>query len=161
MSLVSELLGLITSIGTEMKLKAYLLSPTFTGDPKSVTPAAGDNDTSVATTAFVQGEKRMVINPQVASYTLALTDANKTIELSNGAAQNVTVPPNAAVAFPVNTQLVIRQTGAGKVSCVAGAGVTLQARGLPTTWACAGQYGAIVLTKRAVDTWVLDGDLIA
>src|SRR5215831_3505676 len=29
-------------------------SPTFTGDPKAPTPATGDNDTSLATTAFVQ-----------------------------------------------------------------------------------------------------------
>jgi hypothetical protein len=28
-------------------------SPTFTGDPKAPTPTAGDNDTSIATTAFV------------------------------------------------------------------------------------------------------------
>jgi hypothetical protein len=33
---------------------ATLASPTFTGDPKAPTPAAGDNDTSIATTAFVQ-----------------------------------------------------------------------------------------------------------
>lgn len=32
---------------------AALASPTFTGDPKAPTPAAGDNDTSIATTAFV------------------------------------------------------------------------------------------------------------
>lgn len=32
---------------------APLASPTFTGDPKAPTPAAGDADTSVATTAFV------------------------------------------------------------------------------------------------------------
>ena len=33
--------------------KAPLASPTFTGDPKAPTPTAGDNDTSIATTAFV------------------------------------------------------------------------------------------------------------
>ena len=32
---------------------APLASPTFTGDPKAPTPTAGDNDTSIATTAFV------------------------------------------------------------------------------------------------------------
>jgi hypothetical protein len=31
-----------------------LASPTFTGDPRAPTPAPGDNDTSIATTAFVQ-----------------------------------------------------------------------------------------------------------
>ena len=34
-------------------LKAPIDSPTFTGDPKAPTPSAGDNDTSIATTAFV------------------------------------------------------------------------------------------------------------
>jgi hypothetical protein len=32
---------------------APLASPTFTGDPKAPTPSPGDNDTSIATTAFV------------------------------------------------------------------------------------------------------------
>lgn len=33
---------------------ATLASPNFTGDPRAPTPSLGDNDTSVATTAFVQ-----------------------------------------------------------------------------------------------------------
>lgn len=37
-------------------LKAPLADPVFTGDPQAPTPATGDNDTSIATTAFVQGE---------------------------------------------------------------------------------------------------------
>src|SRR5262245_5659724 len=36
-----------------LSAKADLASPTFTGDPKAPTPTAGDNDTSIATTAFV------------------------------------------------------------------------------------------------------------
>lgn len=32
-------------------------SPTFTGDPRAPTPASSDNDTSIATTAFVQAQK--------------------------------------------------------------------------------------------------------
>lgn len=35
---------------------APLASPVFTGDPKAPTPATGDNDTSVATTAFVKAQ---------------------------------------------------------------------------------------------------------
>jgi hypothetical protein len=41
---------------TDVSGAAPLASPTFTGDPKAPTPAAADNDTSIATTAFVQGE---------------------------------------------------------------------------------------------------------
>jgi microcystin-dependent protein len=35
---------------------APIADPTFTGDPKAPTPATGDNDTSIATTAFVKAQ---------------------------------------------------------------------------------------------------------
>lgn len=41
----ADMLSLLTA--------APLASPTFTGDPKAPTPSPGDNDTSIATTAFV------------------------------------------------------------------------------------------------------------
>lgn len=37
----------------QVDLKAPLASPVFTGNPTAPTPTAGDNDTSIATTAFV------------------------------------------------------------------------------------------------------------
>jgi hypothetical protein len=43
----------ITNLVSDLALKAALASPTFTGDPKAPTPSLGDNDTSIATTAFV------------------------------------------------------------------------------------------------------------
>lgn len=42
-----------TEDDTALALKAPLASPVFTGDPRAPTPTAGDNDTSIATTAFV------------------------------------------------------------------------------------------------------------
>ena len=42
-----------TYVDSQDALKASLASPIFTGDPKAPTPAPGDNDTSIATTAFV------------------------------------------------------------------------------------------------------------
>lgn len=39
-----------------LDLKADLASPALTGNPTAPTPAVGDNDTSIATTAFVQAE---------------------------------------------------------------------------------------------------------
>jgi hypothetical protein len=46
----------VTSGNLTIDLSAYapLASPVFTGDARAVTPALGDNDTSIATTAFVQ-----------------------------------------------------------------------------------------------------------
>ena len=42
--------------------KANLASPILTGNPRSVTPATGDNDTSIATTAWVRSRIDAVIN---------------------------------------------------------------------------------------------------
>lgn len=38
----------------QLDLKAPIASPVFTGDARAVTPAFGDDDTSISTTAFVQ-----------------------------------------------------------------------------------------------------------
>jgi hypothetical protein len=46
---VTMTIGDITAAGG-----APIASPAFSGNPTAPTPAAGDNDTSVATTAFVQ-----------------------------------------------------------------------------------------------------------
>jgi len=43
-----------TAQQTALDLKAPLASPTFTGDPQAPTPTTSDNDTSIATTAFVK-----------------------------------------------------------------------------------------------------------
>ena len=42
-----------TATNTQLDLKAPLASPTFTGNPRAPTLTAGDNDTNIATTAFV------------------------------------------------------------------------------------------------------------
>ena len=54
--LVSSIEELETDLTAALALKADIASPTFTGDPTAPTPAAGDNDTSIATTAYVQTE---------------------------------------------------------------------------------------------------------
>lgn len=43
-----------TAAQAALNSKADLASPAFTGNPTAPTPTAGDNDTSIATTAFVQ-----------------------------------------------------------------------------------------------------------
>ena len=45
-----------TDLQTALNLKAPLASPALTGNPTAPTAALGDNDTSLATTAFVQQE---------------------------------------------------------------------------------------------------------
>ena len=79
------------------------------------------------------------------------------VECANAAAITVTVPTNAAVAFPLGARIEIAQTGAGQIT-VSGAGVTLR---LPAgkTAKTRLQYSVIALTKRNTDEWILSGDL--
>lgn len=91
------------------------------------------------------------------SYTLALSDRDKVVELGNASAITLTVPTNASVAFPVGSSLMLLQTAAGQVT-VGGAGVTVNATpGLKLR----GQWSSATLLKRATDTWVLFGDIVA
>lgn len=93
------------------------------------------------------------------TYTLVLSDANNTmVELSNAAAITLTVPLNSSVAWPVGSQINLLQTGAGQVTVVGAAGVTVNATpGLKLR----AQYSGATLIKRATDGWVLVGDVSA
>ncbi len=99
-----------------------------------------------------------VTNAQTAAYTLVLADRGKMIEMNVGSGNNLTVPSNANVAYPVGTTITVLQTGAGQTTIAAQAGVTVNATPglkLRTQWSSA------TLIKRATDTWVALGDLAA
>jgi hypothetical protein len=95
---------------------------------------------------------------QTASYTLVLADKDKLVEVSNASANTVTVPLNSSVAYPVGTQIMILQTGAGQTTIAGAVGVTVN--GTPGLKLRA-QWSAVTLIKRATDTWVVTGDLSA
>jgi hypothetical protein len=98
-------------------------------------------------------------NRQTASYTLVLNDANKLVELNVATANTLTVPTNATVAFPIGTQILITQYGAGACTLTAASGVTLRSESakLKTN----GQYAGATLVKIATDEWYAFGNLIA
>lgn len=100
-------------------------------------------------------------NEQTDSYTLALTDAENGVAMNKATANNLTIPLNSTVAFPVGTSILVYQEGAGQTSIVATGGVTLRCSvsGSPTLTALSGQYALATLVKRATDTWILSGDL--
>jgi hypothetical protein len=58
-----------TAQQTALDLKANIAAPTFTGDAKAVTPTAGDNDTSIATTAFVTAADNLKANIAAPTFT--------------------------------------------------------------------------------------------
>jgi hypothetical protein len=100
----------------------------------------------------------VITNAQTASYTLALADKDKLVEIDNASANNLTVPLESSVAFPIGTQISVLQTGAGTTTLVAAGGVTINATpGLILR----ARWSSVTLIKRAANTWVAIGDLRA
>jgi len=147
-------------VTTADNLKANLASPTFTGVPAAPTAAARTNTTQLATTAFVYKEvNEVAVDTKTASYTLAVADAGKVIEMNVASANNLTVPLNSSVAIPVGSTIDIVQYGAGQTTIVPASGVTIRSRdGLLKLYR---RYSGATLYKRGTNEWVLIGDLVA
>lgn len=120
-------------------------------------------DGSAVTTSHeyrINSIEELNTNAQVGTtYTLALTDDGKVVEMNNASANTLTVPPNSSVAFPVGAQILVLQTGAGQTTLAAGAGVTVNSK--DGNLKLSAQWCAATLIKRATDTWVVVGDLSA
>jgi hypothetical protein len=93
------------------------------------------------------------------AYTLLLTDKGKFFETTSGSAIAITIPTNAAVAFPIGTQIWFVQGGAGVPTFSGDTGVTLRTRS--TSRQPFLRYAEVKLTKVATDEWYLTGDLKA
>jgi len=91
------------------------------------------------------------------SYTLVLTDRDKLLEVGNGADITITLPTNASVAFPIGTQILVVQSGAGQCIFVPSVGVNLYAEGSKVK--TVGQYAMATLVKCDTNSWYLGGNL--
>ena len=102
----------------------------------------------------------IAINAQTGTtYTTVLSDDGKLITCSNAASISVTIAPNSSVAYGIGTQLNFAQLGAGQVTLVAGAGVTLNSEG--SKLKLKGQYAVGTCVKTDTNTWFVVGNLSA
>lgn len=100
----------------------------------------------------------LTINAQTGTtYTLALTDAHKKVTMSNASANTLTIPANAAVAFPVGTIIGVTMLGAGTTTVDGDTGVTVNGVSAGGA-AISAQYTGVTLTKLATDTWLMEGN---
>ena len=105
-----------------------------------------------------EAEDILQINEQVgAAYTLVLTDAGKLITLSDSSAVALTVPTNAAVAFPIGTSILLTQVDDGQVEVDGDVGVTVLSRG--NVFNSKNISCMVSLIKVDTDVWILSGDL--
>ena len=99
------------------------------------------------------------INNQAGDYTATITDweQDTITRMTSASANNYTVPLNSSVPFPIGTQLLVAQAGAGQTTIVATGGVTLNATGLKIS----ATKQAATLIKVDTDTWDVFGNLTA
>lgn len=93
-------------------------------------------------------------NIQSANYTLALSDAGKHIYSSNTAAQTITIPTNASVAFPIGSVVTIVNMGTTKIG-LSISGVSIIPTGSITALSSAQipSGTSVQLMKTATNTW--------
>jgi hypothetical protein len=105
------------------------------------------------------GPPGAAVSAKVADYTLVLNDGGTVITMSDTAEQDVIIPANASVAFPIGTMVNVVRLGTGNVRIVGATGVTVNgtsagAVSISTRW-----QGAQAL-KIATNEWVVSGSLV-
>ena len=124
--------------------------------------AAGTHTVShVLGAAGVQGIKDAVrhlaiTDQDTTDYTLVAADEGRYVRMDHADPNTVTVPDDAALDFPVGTQIHIRQAGAGQTSVEGATGVTIHTA---ETHHLRTQHSTATLVKVGVDEWDLMGDL--
>jgi len=90
---------------------------------------------------------------------IILAEKNGVVITTTATATDVRIPTNAGAAFPIGTKITIIQEGAGTVTVVGTAGVTLQSsQGHDRL---SHQYSVATVVKTATDTWYLYGEIKA
>lgn len=94
---VSYLVGVDSAIQGQLDAKAALVSPIFTGEPTAPTASANQNDTQVATTAFVVGQASSVA--PLADGTAATGTSLKYARADHVHPSDTTLAPKASPTF--------------------------------------------------------------
>lgn len=116
------------------------------------------NATLNTITSVGPSDIRIPINQQTVSYTLLSSDVGKMVEINNASGVTLTVPPNTDQTIEIGSSIVVLQTGAGQITLLGGSGVTVN--GTPGL-KLRGQWASVTLVKRAINTWIAIGDLVA
>ena len=109
--------------------------------------------------AYFTGVFRETIttNIQVASYSLVFNDNAKLILMNVATANNLTIPLNSSVNFPVGTKIDVSSIGAGQTTIVAAGGVTINSAGGALKLRL--QYSGATMVQTATNVWSLFGDI--
>lgn len=130
-----------------LDLKAPIASPALTGNPTAPTPLAGDNDTSIATTAFTAGavaDHGAAADPHVGYVLESLYDADTILKAD---------ADNTPAALPVGASTLVGRAAAGGIAALSPAQVRALL-GVVGDWTDLGNLGPTETITGADDTMV-------
>ena len=91
------------------------------------------------------------------SDSIDLTDKGGKIYMNHSDTDTITLRTNAAVQFPLETEITIIQWGSGQTNIEAEGGVTINSADGALNLRV--QYSAATLIKKDTDVWILVGDI--
>jgi hypothetical protein len=95
----------------------------------------------------------------LSNYTIAKTDAGKTLNVDSSSDVTITVPLNSSVPFIKGQKIEVVRNGSGNVIFQGASGVTINSKFMNKK--ISSQYSGAVLVKIDTNTWLLIGDLTA
>ena len=140
-------------LGLSTEDVADILSDTVF-DPEGITITLNEEEDAIFVNSIAIDQPPHIYT---GSHTLLLGDADVPVEMDVAVPNTVTIPNNASVAFPLGTVIEICQAGSGTTTVGAVGGVSVRSRG--SLFALAGQWATVSIRLRAIDDWVLSGDV--
>lgn len=93
-----------------------------------------------------------------ADKTAALVDANKLVEMNLGTTMAFSIPSSTTVVFPVPSEFVVIQKGAGQVSILP-LTTTMTINGSTLAQKITKRYGQANVYQSSSDAWIASGDI--
>ena len=126
----------------------------------AVRPSFSPGDTLTANNMNILANSLVSVSAQTGTaITAGTADVGKLVTLSNVAAQTITIPANASVAFAIGDQVNFMNLSTGTATFVAGGTAVIRSAG--SKLKLADQYAVCTVLKIDTDAWVMLGNVKA
>ena len=113
--------------------------------------------TTLTDSLATKTNKLISIQEITQSDTLELSYADKLLKINIGSTNNISIPTNASVAFPIGTQILLLGYGAGQTTVIPLSGVTMVSSGSKTKLNAQHSLGTLI--KIGTNEWVFGGEI--
>lgn len=123
-------------------------------------PSFNPGDTLTAANMNILANSLVSVSAQTGTaYTIGTADVGKLVTLNNTAAQTITVPANASVAFAIGDQINFMNLSTGTATFTSAGTAVIRSAG--SKLKLADQYAVCTVLKIDTDAWVMLGNVKA